>query len=705
MKTPLILSVCCLTAFAAFAESNPEEIRFFASVYSTNSWKEHNFDEPGMYSFSTSRYDRQLVRQDPDIDASGGGVLTDDFYFCTQEMNFGGWSDITHCIISPDTWTTVSTLRDGDTESVATDLTYDPLTAKIYGCFNSGSGGYVFGTLNEATGKRFKIADLDMPWIACATDRNGNIYAVDMNGLLIAVDKIRGSITELGNLGFSATRRSTGAIDPKTGIFYVVVTNSVENPDPLAGYDLTVSSLYAVDIATATATFVYTFDDGEALGGMFIPGPAAVDGAPAEVSDLTVDFANGSLNGNIGFTVPTTTFDGQPATGEVSYIVRANGALLAEGKATCGEKVVVPAKVAIAGIYDITLELTNAAGRGPKSKISLWLGEDTPENVSDVRLSWSDGVFSLTWNEPEKSRNGGYYDPAKITYSVIRYPGGVTVGEGLTENSITEKVEATDGIETYRYDVVMSYGATSMPAVSSNTWRVGSMPLPYSATFEDENYMDLFTRINCNADHIEWYREWEFYIETTDELIPAAVYPYTSSTSADDWLITPPFRLSAGKKYTVSYTSLTDYAGAAPSLAIYLGTAPEAAAMTQTIEPKTDVTSLLPTKKTVDFETDKDGIYYIGFHACSEPDRSGIALTEIALDSETNSIAQTAPDSVAIAAGAGAVIISGNASYIVYTPDGKTVASGVARGYAKINLAAGMYIVKAGNKVAKIVVL
>ena len=251
----------------------------------------------------------------------------------------------------------------------------------------------------------------------------------------------------------------------------------------------------------------------------------------------------------------------------------------------------------------------------------------------------------------------------------------------------------------------MSYGKTSMPAVSSNTWRVGSMPLPYSATFEDENSMELFTTIDCNADHIEWYREWEFYIESTDELIPAAVYPYTSSSSADDWLITPPFRLSAGKKYTVSYTSLTDYAGAAPSLAIYLGTAPEAAAMIQTIEPKTDVTNLLPTKKTIDFETDKDGIYYIGFHACSEPDRSGIALTEITLDSEMNSIAQTAPDSVAIAAGAGAVIIYGDASYLVYTPDGKTVGSGVACGSKKINLAAGMYIVKAGNKVAKVVVL
>ena len=51
----------------------------------------------------------------------------------------------------------------------------------------------------------------------------------------------------------------------------------------------------------------------------------------------------------------------------------------------------------------------------------------------------------------------------------------------------------------------------------------------------------------------EWYREWEWYIEATDELVAAVAYPYSSTNPADDWLITPPFMLETGKTYTLGF--------------------------------------------------------------------------------------------------------------------------------------------------------
>ena len=128
MKFYNLLGFGCLalvSAVPAVAQSGDagEVTRIYASVYSTNSWKEENFDEVGLYSFPVDEYSRTVVMQDPDIDASGGGVLTEDFYFCTQEYNYGSWTDVTHYIIDPDTWTTVSSLRDGDPDAVATDTT------------------------------------------------------------------------------------------------------------------------------------------------------------------------------------------------------------------------------------------------------------------------------------------------------------------------------------------------------------------------------------------------------------------------------------------------------------------------------------------------------------------------------------------------------------------------------------------------------
>lgn len=628
----LLLGVA--TSPVALGADNSDDVEIYASVYSTNSWKEHNFDEPGMYKFSTTTYSRRLVYQDPDIDASGGGVMTDDFYFCTAEYNYGSWVDVTHYVINPDTWKTITSLRDGNLNAVATDMTYDPITAKIYGCFNGDNEGdpMVFGTLDETSGERFKIADITTPWIACSVDKSGNLYAVDMSGDLLSVNKVNGAMTLLGNLGFTASNRSTGAIDPRSGVFYVVVTNMVENPDEYADYPLNQSFLYAVDIPTAKARMVYEFEDGEALGGMFIPGPVAEDGAPASPVDFAVDFPAGALAGTVSFTVPNTTFDGTPATGDVKYLVRANGSLLAQGTARHGERVEAQASVAEAGMYEIELTLTNAVGRSPKVKLTEWLGPDTPCNIDNVTICYVDGAFTVDWAAPSKSEHGGYYDPSKISYIVTRQPDGVIVAENITETSFTDPVAIPDEVVVYSYEVSLVYDGTRFMPVKSDDWRLGSVTLPYNVTFDEEDSMAPFTVIDADGDKTEWYREWEFYIETTDELIPVVSYPYSSSRGkADDWLITPPVGLSASKTYEVSYKSLTDYEGAEPLLAIYCGTAPEVKAMTNKIMEPTEITSLLPEAHKVTFTVPADGIYYIGFYACSEPDRSAIALAEIGI--------------------------------------------------------------------------
>ena len=110
--TILTAAVIALSMNAAPAADYVPEI--YASVYSANSWKEHGMEDVGMYRFAADRYQRTTVMIDPYLDASGGGVMTDDFYFCTQELNYDGmWIDITHYFFDPDDWTEISSLRDG----------------------------------------------------------------------------------------------------------------------------------------------------------------------------------------------------------------------------------------------------------------------------------------------------------------------------------------------------------------------------------------------------------------------------------------------------------------------------------------------------------------------------------------------------------------------------------------------------------------
>ena len=593
-------------------------------------------------------------------------------------------------MFDPDDWAEMTSLRDGTYGSVATDLAYDATTAKVFGCFNGDSEGaeMVFGTIDVGTGHRFAISKIETPWIACSVDNNGNLYAVDMEGKLLSVDKIDGKTKELGDLGFKATRRSTGAIDPRTGIFYVVVTTARANDDPYFDFEINVSHLWAVDIKTATARCLYEFEDGEALGGMYIPGPAAKDGAPSQPENLSIDFPNGSMAGTVNFTIPTTTFDGNTATGTVDYLIRANGSLLAEGKAAYGSKITAPCKISEADMYKVDVVLSNNVGRSPKAQIKLWLGPDMPCQLTTPRLIYANGKFELSWTAPAESQHGGYIDPEKISYTVVRNPGNVVVAEKTPHNSFSEAMPLpASGIETYSYSVQMIYDGTDFIPVTSNDWRLGYVALPYSNDFSTEELFNQFTRIDVNGDKTEWYWEWDYYDEEIDEVVPVALYPYTTITPANDWLVSPPVRFEAGHTYKFTYTSFTDDTDYTPSMAIALGTAPFAESLTTELEPLSPVNTKHPTAHSLSVKVDETGLYYIGFHAYGDAPHGSIGISSVTIEADNSGIDRIEADH--------------NAPYTIYTIDGIVTAKGT--GAPSLDaLPAGLYIVTQGTSTIKI---
>ena len=689
--------------------------QIYASVYHANSWVEHQLEEVGIYRFGADSYARELVVNDPYLDASGGGAMTDDFYFCTAELNYGTWTEITHYAFDPETWTERMRLPDGDSKAVAMDLAYDPQTAKLFGCFNSDSGdGYVFGTLDVTNGERFKIADLPTPWLACSIDRYGRLYAIDMEGKLLAVDKVYGTLTTVAELGVEGNIRSTGAIDPQTNIFYFVVSSQEAVADPVAGYKRSFSDLWSVDLNAdaPAATHRYTFADGEVMGGMWIPGAIAAEGAPQAPEGLNVTFADGALTGTMEFTVPQQTFGGTALTGEVSYLARANGNLLAEGKATPGEKVSVPATVREAGMYDITVVLSNAAGRSPRASQKMWIGHDMPEPITNVVLEYADGIFTLTWDAPTASQNGGYFDPAGITYTVRRLPDN-KITENHTSTTFTDRVEMTAELATYSYVVTLNYDGKSLDPVSSNVWRLGAMSLPWSTNFVNEDALKLFTVIDVNEDRCEWYREWDWYIEDTDEVVQVAAYPYSSTKDADDWLITPPLEFKPGYTYALEFKAIAMRASDPEKISVSIGTSPTVEGMSRELIAPFEVTNTTPEITTkAEITVDTPNVYYIGFHACSERNRSGLALVSIKVGAPVSGIESTPIAPVAtpeIKAVPGGISISAtdnsdSIDYQITATDGRTVATGTAHGTAIVAAAPGLYIVKAGPATAKIAV-
>ncbi len=635
MNLHLRLTAATAAVIIMTSAMQAQEKRFYASVYSTNEWKEYVYSETGLYSFSLDTYDRQLVSENSELDASGGGTMTEDFYFCTSEINYGSWTEVNHYTFNPDTWQLNSQIF-GYQQGAATDLAYDHTTAKIYGCFSTDpdlgetAGAFVFGTLNEATGERLAIKKIDTPWIALGCNRAGQLYAVDMAGTLWKVDKINGNTEKIADLGVTANRRSTGAIDTATGIFYVVFTNEDDSTIEEYGYSMTKSELYAVDVTAGTARRVYEFADGEGLGGMYIPGPLADDNAPAEATGMTLTFADGDLNGKISFTMPDKTFGGATLSGDVRYLIRANGSLFAQGSAAPGARVEANGKVDTDGQYEFVLELTNEAGRGPKSKASQWIGHDTPVRITSATLTYADGAFTLTWAHPVATEHGGYMDPALLTYDVTRLPDNVKVAEATTATAITDPVEIPATMTGYSYRIEMSYRGMPVATYTTDAYNLGSVTLPYVLDFDDEDSFRDLTLIDANGDRNEWYREEYWYIEATDLECTAALYPYSYTNKADDWLILPAISFEQGMTYSVAFQVST--ASAPEKLAVYFGTAPSPVALTNVILAEKEYEAVSCTDENCTFTPAAGGLYYIGFHACSDPDGAGLGLRNIKVD-------------------------------------------------------------------------
>lgn len=90
----------------------------------------------------------------------------------------------------------------------------------------------------------------------------------------------------------------------------------------------------------------------------------------------------------------------------------------------------------------------------------------------------------------------------------------------------------------------------------------------------------------------------------------------------------------------------------AERLAVYFGTAPKPEAMTGTLLAAKNYAIYDPVDEKLTFSPAASGQYYIGFHACSDPDRAGLGIRNIKIDRDANSgigdIEAAAPDATVI---------------------------------------------------------
>lgn len=598
----------------------------YGGVTFQNVWSEGNTPY-GIYNVTSSQTD--IVVEGPK--ASYGGVLVDGVYYAVDGFSFWGMVFVTISAYDVESGEMIGSY-DGAVENMTYGgMAYDATTGNVYGIGLTADGSamqlakYEF---SESACTVTPIAALEGNWNSIACDSQGQLYGISYAGVtsgddfevteshLNKIDKTTGAVILIGETGALPKYLSSATIDTKTDrMFWNVCA-----PDET-------SCLCEVDLTTGAATELFEYAQGDEIMGMYVPAPAAEAGAPAECQNVSVNFPEDNLAGTVTLTTPSTNFDGSAGSGELIVTVMANGEQVGTAETTYGKAVTVDVDLTLmgAGMYDFTIFASNEVGEGPKTKVKkVWVGADTPE-ATTATLTYANGNMEVSWLPVTASVNGGYFDAANLTYTVKRADGSVAA-EGLTTTTFTEAVAEPATLTSYYYVVEAVCGELVSAPAQTNTVVLGAIVPPYSCDFESG--IDGWTILDANGDGKTWM-----------ESQGAIRVSYNSSLDMDDWLITPPVKLEAGKAYNVSFQAKSNGTSFPERIEVKYGKANTAEGMTETLVPATDLT----TGEWVDFAQmlapEEDGTYYIGFHGISDADMFYLWLDNFQIEAGVSALA------------------------------------------------------------------
>lgn len=438
------------------------------------------------------------------------------------------------------------------------DMTYDYSTGTMYAVgFSQGESALY--EVDLADGTLAKKVTLQETLGAIAADKDGTVYGVGaVDGAIYRVNMDDGSLLLVANTGFGGLMyNQTMEFDHTTGLLYWAA-NSYDYDGARESYMLCVD-LHAERI---TIKNLGAIGIGSTFMAMYVPFAEGGINAPAAPSDFTVTpGAMGARTATLAWTVPTTTFGGEPLADAVTGItVERNGEVVATLPATATSY--EDNGITEDGECEYVVYATNAAGNGGKARAFSFVGCDKPDAVTDMTFTVGEGCASatLSWVAPTRGFNGGYFSEDGLTYKIVRLPDNKTVAEGLAETSFTDTEIGRLGRYTYVIYACNDNGETA--AEVGEYYVLGkAMDLPMTQDFSNLTYFEnQWMAYDGNADNYSWTysTEWGYY--QFGDATPCAEYIINPGidnpgNDADEWLVTPPMNFEAGKSYRLKLTA------------------------------------------------------------------------------------------------------------------------------------------------------
>lgn len=495
----------------------------------------------------------------------------------------------------------------------------DPITGEIYGIFyNSSLSGLELATIKYGDGapKKDPIVQLSDWYVGFVIASDGTFYVIQQDsktkeGILGTMDRNTGEFTRIGNTGQKPAYLTDACIDRRTNrIFWALA------PSDGSGY------LVELDTETGASTVVVVYENDEEVAGLWVPEIIAEPKSPDFCTDLAVKFVNNSLAGKLTFTSPEKCFDGTSLSGPMDVTVQINGVdKMKMENISAGETRTLDISVDTPGKYTFAVYASNSAGDGPKASVKrVWVGDDIPETTS-AEASFENGMMTVTWKPVTESVNGGYLNIDNLSYTVKDKENNI-IASNLKSTEYSFQMDVPEQLTTFYYMVqAVCEGNVSEPA-RTNGVTLGSIIPPYTSDFLEQG-LDGWTIFDENGDG----RTWTLQTDGSMRIL------FNSSIDMDDWLITPPVKLEAGKSYVVSFIAACG-SDIVETLEVKYGDKNSPASMTGTLMPPTEI-NVRNTQGGKEYSEiivpSESGNYYIGFHGISPADQYRLYLKDISI--------------------------------------------------------------------------
>ena len=263
---------------------------------------------------------------------------------------------------------------------------------------------------------------------------------------------------------------------------------------------------------------------------------------------------------------------------------------------------------------------------------------EAPAAPTDLTAVQTTEQLEVTLNflAPTMKRNGEPLTDNLDKIELMRDDQVIHIFENVTPGAQLSWVDNGDdltlGVHNYHAVAFNEKGAGDKSEVVT-VKVVATLNVPYTADLSLPETFGLFTVIDANEDGSTW--NWDDGYHTN--------YCYNSDNEANDYLISLPVQLMAGKNYNVVVNAYN--AGINERFEILLGTEPTVEGLTSTIIAPTDVTTddALGDEFEGIFSVNEDGKYYIAIHAISDADMYRLMVNYLTIEFGAEPTAPAAP--------------------------------------------------------------